>query len=145
MDDAQVGWIAAIVIGGVAGWLAEQFMKSEMGTPDEYRARCHRGGGCQRHFELLWGPPRGMDRLPDSRVCRGGLADLDRAGGTRDTSDSLRPTNRPRRQVRTIPHLGRCGPIELSDRRSDLLGLRGRLGWRPLSFQTKRAMSAIGT
>ena len=31
MDDAQVGWIAAIVIGGVAGWLAEQFMKSEMG------------------------------------------------------------------------------------------------------------------
>jgi uncharacterized membrane protein YeaQ/YmgE (transglycosylase-associated protein family) len=32
MDDAQVGWIAAIVIGGVAGWLAEQFMKSEWGS-----------------------------------------------------------------------------------------------------------------
>jgi uncharacterized membrane protein YeaQ/YmgE (transglycosylase-associated protein family) len=31
MDDTQVGWIAAIIIGGVAGWLAEQFMKSEMG------------------------------------------------------------------------------------------------------------------
>ena len=31
MDDAQVGWIAAIIVGGVAGWLAEQFMKSEMG------------------------------------------------------------------------------------------------------------------
>jgi uncharacterized membrane protein YeaQ/YmgE (transglycosylase-associated protein family) len=31
MVDAQVGWIAAIIIGGVAGWLAEQFMKSEMG------------------------------------------------------------------------------------------------------------------
>ena len=31
MDDAQVGWIGAIIIGGVAGWLAEQFMKSEMG------------------------------------------------------------------------------------------------------------------
>jgi uncharacterized membrane protein YeaQ/YmgE (transglycosylase-associated protein family) len=31
MDDAQVGWITAIIIGGVAGWLAEQFMKSEMG------------------------------------------------------------------------------------------------------------------
>ena len=31
MDDAQVCWIAAIIIGGVAGWLAEQFMKSEMG------------------------------------------------------------------------------------------------------------------
>ena len=31
MNDAQVGWIAAIIIGGVAGWLAEQFMKSQMG------------------------------------------------------------------------------------------------------------------
>ncbi len=31
MEDAQVGWIAAIVIGGVAGWLAEMFMKSNMG------------------------------------------------------------------------------------------------------------------
>ncbi|MGA7334914.1 MAG: GlsB/YeaQ/YmgE family stress response membrane protein [Pseudolabrys sp.] len=28
MKDPQVGWIAA---GGVAGWLAEQFMKSQMG------------------------------------------------------------------------------------------------------------------
>src|SRR6185312_11575129 len=31
MNDPQVGWIAAIIIGGVAGWLAEQFMKSQMG------------------------------------------------------------------------------------------------------------------
>ena len=31
MEDASVGWIAAIIIGGIAGWLAEQFMKSEMG------------------------------------------------------------------------------------------------------------------
>ncbi|MFZ2091650.1 MAG: GlsB/YeaQ/YmgE family stress response membrane protein, partial [Pseudolabrys sp.] len=31
MDDTQIGWIAAIIVGGVAGWLAEQFMKSEMG------------------------------------------------------------------------------------------------------------------
>src|SRR5262245_34973862 len=31
MNDAQVGWIAAIIIGGIAGWLAEQFMKSQMG------------------------------------------------------------------------------------------------------------------
>jgi hypothetical protein len=30
MDDTQVGWIAAIIIGGVAGWLAEQFMKSSV-------------------------------------------------------------------------------------------------------------------
>lgn len=26
-----VGWIIAIIIGGIAGWLAEQFMHSNMG------------------------------------------------------------------------------------------------------------------
>ena len=31
MDVNGVGWIAAIVIGGVAGWLAEMVMKSNMG------------------------------------------------------------------------------------------------------------------
>ena len=31
-NDAAIGWIAAIVIGGLAGWLAEQFMKSNMGV-----------------------------------------------------------------------------------------------------------------
>ena len=30
-SDAEIGWIAAIIIGGIAGWLAEQFMKSDMG------------------------------------------------------------------------------------------------------------------
>jgi uncharacterized membrane protein YeaQ/YmgE (transglycosylase-associated protein family) len=27
----EIGWIAAIIVGGIAGWLAEQFMKSNMG------------------------------------------------------------------------------------------------------------------
>ena len=27
----EIGWLAAIVVGGIAGWLAEQFMKSDMG------------------------------------------------------------------------------------------------------------------
>ena len=31
MDFNGVGWLAAIIIGGLAGWLAEQFMKSDMG------------------------------------------------------------------------------------------------------------------
>ena len=31
MELNGVGWIAAIVIGGLAGWLAEMFMKSNMG------------------------------------------------------------------------------------------------------------------
>jgi uncharacterized membrane protein YeaQ/YmgE (transglycosylase-associated protein family) len=30
-SNVEVGWIAAIIIGGIAGWLAEQFMKSDMG------------------------------------------------------------------------------------------------------------------
>jgi uncharacterized membrane protein YeaQ/YmgE (transglycosylase-associated protein family) len=29
--DAAMGWIVAVIIGGIAGWLAEQFMKSDMG------------------------------------------------------------------------------------------------------------------
>ena len=31
MESQAIGWIVAIIIGGVAGWLAEQFMKSQMG------------------------------------------------------------------------------------------------------------------
>lgn len=31
MEQEGVGWIAAIIIGGLAGWLAEMFMKSNMG------------------------------------------------------------------------------------------------------------------
>ncbi|MBC2884922.1 GlsB/YeaQ/YmgE family stress response membrane protein [Ochrobactrum sp. CM-21-5] len=32
MEDAQIGWIAAIIVGGLAGWLAEMFMKSNQGV-----------------------------------------------------------------------------------------------------------------
>ena len=31
MEDQQIGRIASIIIGGIAGWLAERFMKSQMG------------------------------------------------------------------------------------------------------------------
>ena len=31
MNDAEIGWIAAIIIRGLAGWLAEMFMKSGTG------------------------------------------------------------------------------------------------------------------
>ena len=31
MNDPQVGWIAAIIIGGLAGWAAEHLMKSDTG------------------------------------------------------------------------------------------------------------------
>ena len=32
MDVNGVGWIAAIIVGGIAGWLAETVMKSNMGV-----------------------------------------------------------------------------------------------------------------
>ncbi|MCK9551376.1 GlsB/YeaQ/YmgE family stress response membrane protein [Aquamicrobium lusatiense] len=32
MDDAGVGWIAAIIIGGLAGWIASRFMNSDTGV-----------------------------------------------------------------------------------------------------------------
>ena len=31
MHDASVGWIATIIIGGLAGWAAKTFMKSNTG------------------------------------------------------------------------------------------------------------------
>ncbi|HEY5206681.1 MAG TPA: GlsB/YeaQ/YmgE family stress response membrane protein [Roseiarcus sp.] len=30
-SNVEIGWIAAIIIGGIAGWLAELFMKSDTG------------------------------------------------------------------------------------------------------------------
>jgi uncharacterized membrane protein YeaQ/YmgE (transglycosylase-associated protein family) len=32
MSDAGIGWIAAIIIGGLAGWIASNFMKSDTGV-----------------------------------------------------------------------------------------------------------------
>lgn len=31
MDDTSIGWVAAILIGGIAGWLAEKITASNMG------------------------------------------------------------------------------------------------------------------
>ena len=31
MHEAEIGWIAAIIVGGLAGWFAEMFMKSGTG------------------------------------------------------------------------------------------------------------------
>lgn len=31
MEEAGIGWIAAIIIGGIAGWLAEKITRSTMG------------------------------------------------------------------------------------------------------------------
>ncbi|MDC7684113.1 GlsB/YeaQ/YmgE family stress response membrane protein [Asticcacaulis sp. BYS171W] len=31
MQDNQIGWLAALIVGAFAGWIAEQLMKSEQG------------------------------------------------------------------------------------------------------------------
>lgn len=31
MEDAQIGWIAALIIGGLAGWIASSIMKTGTG------------------------------------------------------------------------------------------------------------------
>jgi uncharacterized membrane protein YeaQ/YmgE (transglycosylase-associated protein family) len=31
MQEAEIGWIAAIIVGGLAGWFAEMFMKTGTG------------------------------------------------------------------------------------------------------------------
>jgi uncharacterized membrane protein YeaQ/YmgE (transglycosylase-associated protein family) len=31
MEDASIGWVASIIIGGVAGWIAEKITRSTMG------------------------------------------------------------------------------------------------------------------
>ena len=59
-NDAAIGWIAAIIIGGLAGWLAEQFMKSNMADVILCCSRDNWGCGGQRH---PWGIRRGTRRM----------------------------------------------------------------------------------
>jgi hypothetical protein len=80
-----VGWIAAIIIGGIAGWLAEQFMKSNMGLLMNNCAWRRWGGDCQRYFERVWDSSWRMVRLPNCRLHRRMLADLDCPAGIGDT------------------------------------------------------------
>ena len=51
-DDTAVGWIAAIIIGGIAGWLAEQFMKSDMGLLMNIVLGIV-GAACQRYLSFF--------------------------------------------------------------------------------------------
>jgi uncharacterized membrane protein YeaQ/YmgE (transglycosylase-associated protein family) len=111
MDDAQVGWIAAIIIGGVAGWLAEQFMKSEMGILMNIVLGIVGAAVASAILSFFGVHLGGWIGYLIAGFIRG-LADLDRAGDKGHTPASLRPTNQSPRA-------------------------------RLLSFQTKRAMSAI--
>ena len=88
MDDTQIGWIAAIIIGGLAGWLAEQFMKSEIGLVMNIVLGIVGAAVASAILSFLGSPPWGMARLPDCWVHRRSLADLGLAGD-RGTPASL--------------------------------------------------------
>jgi len=58
-NGAAIGWIAAIIIGGLAGWLAEQFMKSNMGmlmniVLGSVRARAHSTRPARARCKSWW-------------------------------------------------------------------------------------------
>jgi uncharacterized membrane protein YeaQ/YmgE (transglycosylase-associated protein family) len=82
MGDAGVGWIAAIIIGGIAGWLAEQFMKSNMGMIMNIvlgTVGAAIAGAILSYFGIVLG---GWIGYLISKLHRRGLADLDRPGDT---------------------------------------------------------------
>ena len=81
MVDQEIGWIAAI-IGGIAGWLAEQFMKTNMGLVMNIVLGIVGAAIASAILEFLRHRPRRMDRLPDCRVHRRVFVDLDCPHGT---------------------------------------------------------------
>ena len=76
MGDPAIGWIAAIIIGGIAGWLAEQFMKSDMGLLMNIVLGIV-GAAIASAIFSFFALLRRMDRLPDCWVHRRVFADLD--------------------------------------------------------------------
>ncbi len=93
MTDPTIGWIAAIIIGGIAGWLAEQFMKSDMGLIMNIVLGIVGAAVASAILQLLRDRPRGMDRLPHCWLHWRVLADLDCPIGTGISPASLRYVN----------------------------------------------------
>jgi len=68
--EAEIGWIAAIIIGGLAGWFAEMFMKSGTGILMNI-CSWHRWRSIgQLAFRSIWGRARWMARLSDHGLHR---------------------------------------------------------------------------
>ncbi len=68
MENAGVGWIAAIIIGGFAGWLAEKFMKSDMGIFMNILLGMIGAAIASAILELVGRRPGRVDRLSDRRL-----------------------------------------------------------------------------
>jgi hypothetical protein len=65
MHEAEIGWIAAIIVGGLAGWLAEMFMRSGTGILMNIILGII---GAAQSFRR---PPHGLGGLFDRRIYRG--------------------------------------------------------------------------
>ncbi len=78
MKDPTIGWIAAIIIGGVAGWLAEQFMKSDMGLLMNIVLGIVGAAIASAIFSFFGIALGRMARLPDCWIHRRVFADLGR-------------------------------------------------------------------
>ena len=59
MPEAEIGWIAAIIIGGLAGWFAEMFMKSGTGILMNIVLGIV-GAASAMAFRSIWGRTRWM-------------------------------------------------------------------------------------
>ena len=70
--------IAAIIIGGLAGWLAEKFMKSEMGLFMNIVLGIVGAAVASAILSVVGINLAGMDRIPDRGLRRGLPSDLDR-------------------------------------------------------------------
>ena len=92
MGEAGVGWVTAIIVGGIAGWLAEQFMKSNMGLIMNIVLGIV-GAAIASAILSYFGSPGGMGRIPSLRLHRRSLADLDRPGDTARLKTSGQPTS----------------------------------------------------
>jgi hypothetical protein len=91
MEEHQIGWIAAIIIGGIAGWLAEQFHEERNGASDEHRAR-HRRGRCrQLAAGLPWYQLRWLARLFDRWFYRSLHPNRGRSDDQRRFSANVKP------------------------------------------------------
>ena len=77
MENAGVGWIAAIIIGGLAGWLAENFMKSEMGLFMNIVLGIIGAAIASAILSWFGITLSGMDRIPDCGLRRSLRSDLD--------------------------------------------------------------------
>jgi len=75
VHDAEIGWIAAIIIGGLAGWLAEMFMKSGTGMLINIVLGIV-GAALQFSVRNLWRLYRRFAWLSYCRVHRGLYSDL---------------------------------------------------------------------